>query len=218
MYEKLIKLLDDPKLAGAVATMLLAVFTWFARQMSFVPKYYIQKANTKRNENSVIDGARRDQLLNKLKHTGAIYIHLIRYHNGGGELKKGVPIKLTVDIEKLGHVCSKCVSGCRMRTREFPPPIIDQWQNITITGCWNNIVRKTVLNPHDVTFVTYKDMDHEHRDIWDQYNIKAYKEIFVKHRKTCFYTIGISFCNRFEDVKNIDGALSMAAKQMANLL
>ena len=215
MYDKIIKLLDDPKLATAVASFILVLFTWLTRQAMRIPRHFKNKANTKRNQQSVIDGAKRDHVLAKLKKTGAIYIHLIRYHNGGGALKHGAPLRMSVDIEKLGSACDKCVTKCRSNGSG---PLIYNWQNILISGSWLNVVKHSVLNPTEVTVVKKKQLDHEHQEIWEASNISMYKEIFVIHKRTCFYTIGLSFCPRFEEVGQADGALSLASRQMANLL
>lgn len=215
MYDKFIKLLDDPKLATAIASFLVVILTWLTRQIMKVPRLFKDQKNTRRNQQSVIDGAKRDNILYRLKRTGAIYIHLVRYHNGGGALKRGAPLKMSVDIEKLGSACDLCATTCRQGKAK---PILHQWQNIQITGSWNVVVKNTVLHPGEINVVKMEDLDHEHKEIWEEVSIAEYREIFVKHKRTCFYTIGISFCPRFKNSNHSDGALSLAARQMANLL
>lgn len=217
MYDKFIKLLDDPKFAAGIASMLLAAVGWLTRQLSKVPHQYRQKAREKRNQQSVVDGARRDRIMHDLKRTGAKYIHLVRYHNGGSKLKQGVPISLTVDLEKTGSICDKCITKCRFYNGEIKP-LMNDWQNIKIQGSWFNVVKRTVLSPNDVNIVKLSQLDAAHQQIWEKYVIDEYHEILVKHKKDCFYTIGLSFCPRFKNHGQTQGILSLAARQMANLL
>jgi hypothetical protein len=217
MLDRLLKILDDDRAAGAIAAMALGVITWVVRNFGKIPRLLEYKRIERRNRESIVDGAKRDNILNELKATGAKYIHLVRYHNGGGALKRGTPIYLSVDIEKTGISCEGCLSHCRTY-KGYVPPIIDEWQKIRIKGAWFGIVENTVLNPDDVNVVNYEDLDHEHREIWDRLNLKEYHEIFVLHKNDCFYCIGLSFCSRFQGSVHTSGVLSLASRQLANLL
>lgn len=216
MLDKLLRILDDERITAAFAAFVLAIFTFIIRQASKLPRIIENARNTKRNQQSIIDGARRDGILRDLKDTGAKFIHLVRYHNGGGALKRGTPIYMTVDIEKLGSACDNCIAHCRAY-KGHAEPIIDERQKIRINGAWFNVVKKTVLNPDDVNEVRPEDLDENHRQIWEKYNIQEYHEIFVVHKHDCFYCIGLSFCSRFTAART-SGSMSIAARQMANLL
>lgn len=217
MQGKIIKLLDDPKLATAIASFMVVLLSWITRHLMKIPRLYKDKSREKRNQRAIIEGGKRDRILNELLDTGAKYIHLVRYHNGGSKLKHGVPIAMSVDMEKTNDmVCEKCATKCRFY-RGSVDPIIDEWQKIKLRGSWFDVVKHTVMNPNDVNVVNSDQLDASHRQIWEQYTIDQYHEILVKHKRDCFYCIGLSFCPRMKEV-NTQGKLSLAARQMANLL
>lgn len=210
-------MLDDERLAAGAAAFALAFVTWIIKQGGAIPRYFEQKKYSKRNTASIIDGAKRDMVMRSLKDTGAKYIHLIRYHNGGGHLKKGSPIHLSVDIEILGDSCDHCITHCR-QFKGYKVPIQPDWQNIKIQGSWFTVVRETVTNPEVVNVVRYEQLDLQHQHIWEGYNIKEYHEIFVCHMADCFYCIGLSFCSRFAHKADTAGLMSLASRNLANLL
>lgn len=146
------------------------------------------------------------------RQTGALYIHVIRYHNGGGGIKKGNPLRMTVEWEYPGTHCSGCMNDCPIHQKV--PRIQRDWDNVPLTPAWLHIVRNTVENKDKTNSHSIENLDQESRDIWTVYRISLYKEKFIKHTETSFYTLGISFCERTKMIENVDGLMVHASNRL----
>ncbi len=123
---------------------------------------------------------------------------------------------MTVDWEETGHVCTNCVANCR-NYREIPR-LQNQWQGIHITEAWHRVIEKTLLLKGEINTVNYSNLDGNHQQLWNDAKIHIYKEVLIKHKKFGFYTLGLSFCIRFKNYDDADGMMSLAARQLKNLL
>jgi hypothetical protein len=88
-------------------------------------------------------GSKINKVVNWLaQHSGAIYVHIIHYHNGKVSMKKKYVLdKMTVEWEELGRVCHNCITKCRYTGVE---PLQDQWDNVAISEGWREIMTETI--------------------------------------------------------------------------
>ena len=137
---------------------------------------------------------------------GAIYSHVIQYHNHG-------PKKMSVLIESIGKPCTNCISKCRnvASIRRLQ----EEWIERPIASFWlDRMALKTLELDGRVNHVNYDELDNLHKEIWNDVNINQFREILVKVKNDGFITLSFSFCSRFTEAENIDARLTNLANRI----
>jgi hypothetical protein len=140
---------------------------------------------------------------------GCIYGHVIQYHNHG-------PIKMTVLYEATGHPCQSCLHQCGNAFKI--ERLQKEWINRPILPFWlNHMALKTLEKNGLVNLLLYDKLDDLHKEIWNNANIYSYREILVSTKSDGFITLGLSFCERFKEIQNVDAKMISAANQLHKL-
>lgn len=207
-----------------VAALIVAILTALIAYFKKLPAYIIKKRAEKRRRRleitqlaAVKAGNKINNIIDQLGNdTGALYVHIIRYHNGGYPLEVGHALNMTVEWEEPGHSCDGCMTQCSMYKKV--PRVQHQWKGQPVTGNWFDIIEHTLNNKTECTTIPIENMDDEHADLWKTYNIALFKEVFIKHTELGFYTLGLSFCRRTKDIDVADGLMVHAAGQLNKYL
>jgi len=203
-------------IAGLVAAIIAALLAFFKR----VPKLIGVKRTVLDGVVIVDRGSEINNTVNHLgKYSGAIYIHIIRYHNGKSN-RPGKPVywdKMTVAWEETGRACQNCLTQCG-NSKDIRP-VQKEWEKIEITPDWRlKVLDKTRQLNGDIHTVTIEQMGRFHKSVFKSLGIKTYKEVYIKEKKGEMYTLGLSFCARFENYFEAEGMMMLAAKQLKNVL
>lgn len=152
--------------------------------------------------------------------SGALYIHVIRYHNGEDTKHAGDVVhydRMTVEYEVIGHTCGECGSDCFKVTGI--PEVKEEWKGVKIDDDWRaRCYEPTCRSRGDVNTVKIEQLNKSGQDIFNRLEIKVFKEIFICKTKRGTYTLGLSFCNRYKKVNLADGMMTLAAKNLSNNL
>jgi len=155
------------------------------------------------------------------RHSGALYIHVIRYHNGHEADDKSEIIdydRMSIEYEIIGKTCGLCGADCFKLTGGIPE-VKPDWQGIPIADDWRaECYNKTMKSKGEVNTVSIDQMSAAGQEIFEIHRLKIYKEIFICKTKRGIYTLGLSFCNKFEKPSLADGMMTLAAKQLSNNL
>ena len=176
-------------LAGLVALLLTAAATFFRK----LPQYIVEKRQ-RRNFEDVVN---LDIILDDLvEETGAVYGHIIKYHNGNKELKPGAEWRMTVTWESLGKPCLDCEHKCVFGKTNKRKRLQQDWDNVPVSSNWFRIVSKAYLNPNQphITYITDEDLSDIEVEVWKQAGIHSFMEILIKVKDRKFFTLGLSFC------------------------
>lgn len=220
-----IKLMDWQEKANEfAAAVLLALGAALIAFFKKLPKYLREKKKAKELKAAVElqfaavkVGNKINRIIDSLGNsTGALYVHIIRYHNGGDAVKPGKGLNITVEWEEPGKPCSGCVDKCSFYNKV--PRIQHEWKGQPVVGNWFDIVDHTLNHKDGVTTYSIEEMDSAHQDVWQRVNIHLYKEMFIKHTEMGFYTLGLSFCRRLRNVRNVDGQMIQAVGQLKQLI
>lgn len=215
------KLISDEKVVAALGALIVALLTYMTRALTYVPRKFKEKQNKIANQQAIVAGWKRNEILSGLLDVGAVYVLLVRYHNGGGLLKNSRFIYMSVDVEKLGYVCMKCMGNCQARGNGFAKSIAKDWQNFKIynTDGYFEWIKDVVVHDNKVHSVDIEQMDTNGKMLNASYGIYAVREIFVKHADNRFYTILLAFCKRTRNIDDsINSQIIMAANRMAPLV
>jgi hypothetical protein len=169
------------------------------------------------------EGSEINNIIAKLKNSGATYITIIRYHNGG-------PYKMSVEWEALGDPCTTCVHQCAVYGKL--KPLQKDWQGIKVNNVWAEIIEKTIsldgkLNTKDMAWFDSDDVVDNHsqldidfnKNIWKAYGIDTFKEVLLSHKSgKQTMTLGLSFCARFSDYHGADIKMEMARRRLKELV
>ena len=137
---------------------------------------------------------------------GAIYSHVIQYHNHG-------PKKMSVLIESTGKPCKDCITKCS--NQGTIRRLKEEWDDRPIDPFWlTRMALKTLELDGRVNHVNYDDLDTIHKEIWSDVNIYQFREILVKVKNDGFITLSFSFCSRFTEVGNVDAILTNLANRI----
>lgn len=200
-------------IAAVIGLIVTALATWFYK----VPRLITEKIIEKQQLKAIQSGSKVANIIADLcQRSGALYVHIIRYHNGGDRLKEGHPVNMTVDWEAVGTACNSCANQCEFRGHRVR--VQADWQSQPLDQGWFKVVEKTISNKHEPQKWTIEEMDTKHQEIWSALGIFRFKEMFIKHKTKGFYTLGLSFCQRFKGYDRADGHMAHAAKQLINLL
>ena len=199
---------------GALIGIVIATAIVFFRKL---PKYIIEKISESRNVRALAIGSSiNDELYTISENSYAMYNHIILYHNGKGNIKKDKEIHMTVKWERIGHTCDGCMSDCSFKGKI--PRIKKDWKNQEVSPQWRKLVERTVNLKHELINSNFDDMEDEVKDIWEKAKIFAYKEILIKHKSFGFYTLGLSYCQRFKDVNIPEGIIKKSVNKLKELL
>lgn len=203
-------------IAALVAAILSLLVAFFKR----IPKF-IGIKHTRLDEITVINkGSEINNIANDLSdYSGAIYIHIVRYHNGG-KRNKNKPVywdKMTVDWEEIGRSCEMCITACRNRLEI--KRVQKEWQGIPITDNWRHkVMDRTRMLSGEIHTVHKAELNKVHQSIFNRLGIGCYKEVYIKEKKDGMYTLGLSFCDRFINYQQAEGMIYLAAKQLRNII
>jgi len=202
-------------IAGLIAAILAALIAFFKR----VPKFIGITRTPLTGVKIVNKGSEINNIINDLSdYSGAIYVHIVRYHNGKKDKNKPIHWdKMTVEWEEIGHACDKCITACRNRLEV--KRVQKEWQKIPITDNWRHkAMNKTRSLQGEINTICKGDLNEIHQSIFDRLDIECYKEVYVKSDQTEMYTLGLSFCGRFSNYVQAEGMIYLAAKQLRNII
>lgn len=209
--------LFEEHLNKAVAALLAMLFLSLIGLLKKVPKYLREKISESRNIKALeIGGAISDEVDRIQSISSAIYNHIIFYHDGEGDLKKDKDIHMTIKWERTGHVCDDCMEECPLKTRI--PKLKPHWNNEEVTDEWREVIRETVHLKGKVNSNYIKDVSEDIQDIWKESSIFTYKEFLIKHKSFGFYTLGLSYCKRLEDIDIPEGTINKSINKIKELL
>ena len=148
------------------------------------------------------------------KHSGAIYVHVVHYRNGY-KGKKYKANRMTVKYERTGLVCDMCASKCMLEIKR----IQDDWDEIEISDYWLSVMEETINLDGRINTIRFDELEPISQSIWKNLHIEVYKEIFIKSINLhSYFTLGLSFCNRFKKFDWAEGMMSLAARQLKTAL
>lgn len=204
-----------------VALILASIGAIILAGLKRLPKF-IGFERTILDELTIINRAEALRLIFRTlkRHSGALYIHIIRYHNGKKIEHEGDPViydRMSVEYEIIGHTCGDCGTDCFKITGV--PEVKHEWQKIPIADDWRaEAYDKTMASKGQVNTVRKEQMSKVGQEIFDRLKIEIFKEIFICKTKRGTYTLGLSFCSRYRKVGLADGMMVLAAKNLSNSL
>ena len=208
------------KMADKTATIIAAVLTFLILVLKKVPRF-IGFQQTMFDGVTVVRKGHEinESLADIINYTNALYVHIIRYHNGKKKRGENLHvIKMTVEWEEVGEPCKNCGKDCVLYKNKVRK-VRRQWQNILINPEWKEkFLDKTVELQGEVNTVEIDEMNHIHQDIWKNVFIGLIKEVYIKTTKNEIYTLCVSFCERDKENEYADGVISLTAKQLRNYL
>jgi hypothetical protein len=197
-----------------IAGLIAAFVAWFTLILRKLPDYLLE-VRQKREFDKL---GKLDVLLDEIvDDVGAIYGHVIKYHNGGEELAVGNNWLMSVVWESVGKPCHDCGDRCAFAKKH--KRLQSEWQKEPISSEWFKIVQKSYLEREKchATSIDDKNLGEVQRQIFKRSNIHTYMEVFIKSRKMEFFTLGLSFCDKHEGLKSC-GAVIITARQLNKLL
>jgi hypothetical protein len=193
------------KAVGYIIAILIAALLAFFKK---IPFFYRSKANRIRNETIWYNASATYNIIQNLADiTGAMYVHVVRYHNKG-------PHKLTIDAEVTGKSCGNCVTQCHLNRRI--ERMQHDWQAVPLTS-WGVKNALNILN-NTATDLTVQDITESERDVFMRYGICTMKQVFIKHKPDGFIVLSVSFCCRFKAINNVNGLISQEARRLEKYL
>jgi len=206
-----IQKLFEEKTIEIIGIIVTAIFLSLNRFFKRLPDYIFQKIRKEKQLEGLQKGSAINNVIRELAlNAGAIYVHLIRYHNGG-------PYKMTVEWESLGRACPQCITKCK--NYKGIPPLQNDWRSYQLSNIWAEIVAKTIQMDGVINEVDGSGFDQLHKDMWNNYKIHSYKEVIVKHKSNKdTWCLGLSFCQRFEDHHEANAMMDMARRKLKDLL
>ena len=147
----------ENKATEIVVTILVFSISALVAFFRKLPKRYKHNYRRKRQMEGLRKGSTINNIIRKLTlESNAIYIHVIRYHNGG-------PYKMSVEWEGTGLTCAGCTHSCR--NFKGVRPVQKDWQNEKVTDIWGEIVYNTIRLDGGLNIVTSNTFDQMHMDI-----------------------------------------------------
>jgi len=155
-----------------------------------------------------------------VEYSGALYIHVIRYHNGKKNKDLSKPVhydRMSVEYEEIGKTCGQCGTDCfKFKTI---PELKPDWQKIPIADDWRKgVYDKTVALKQSVHTISVDQLDQSGQEIFQRFHIKLFKEIYIGTTERGTYTLGLSFCTKFEDTNSAEGLMTLSSKQLSNYM
>jgi hypothetical protein len=211
------------KSAEGIIAGLVFLFTLLISMWKRIPKKVLHQYRKNNQLEGLKKGSEINNIMSKLKSSGAIYITIIRYHNGG-------PYKMSVEWEVLGDPCMKCAHQCKNYGNL--KPLQKDWQGIKVNNVWAKITSETIMSDGRMNTkrIEWFDSDQVVKDcnstdiefnkkIWDLYGISSFKEMLLTHKSGKeSYTLGLSFCARFRDYEEADLQMEMARRKLRHLI
>lgn len=187
-----------------IAIMVAAVIAFFKK----IPLFYRTKANKIRNELIWKNASATYNIIQRLADTtGAIYVHVVRYHNKG-------PHKLTIDAEVLGRSCDNCITKCNYN-RQIKR-IQHDWQGVPLTS-WGVKNALQVMQDKSVNLIV-NNISEAEKDVFVNYGIYNMRQVFIKHKHDGFIVLSVSFCERFKAINNVNGLIESEARRLEKYL
>ena len=203
-------------LTQLLATIMVGMTAATAAFFKKLPQHYFET----KQKTQVEKMQQLDIILDDLvDETGAIYGHIINYHDGHKELLAGDKWRMTVTWESLGKPCVSCTNTCEFRELGGRKRLQEEWQDVHVTSGWFKTVSKAYLDKstYHLTSVTDKKIGKEELEIFQRSGIHTFVEILIKVKNKTFYTLGLSFCKKYEEEGRYI-AIIPAGKRLAKLL
>ena len=210
---------------GLVAFLLListAVIAFIKR----IPAKVIHEYRRRKQLVDIAKGSEINNIIRKLKVTGALFIHIIKYHNGG-------PYKMTVEWEAVGDPCHYCKHQCTHFKNGKVQPLQKHWVNQRVSNVWAHIIGKTLHLNGGLNTFTIGDFDklvedpekhveaaeiENHKAIFRSANIEVFKENLLIMSGKDSYTLGLSYCPQAVITEENDIDQLMAARLLKKAL
>lgn len=204
------KLFED-KTIEVISVIVTALFIAINRFFKKLPGAILHRIRRGKQLDGLQKGSAINNIIRKLAlDSGAIYVHLIRYHNGG-------PYKMTVEWESIGRICHNCVKQCG--NFKSIKPLQSDWSGQPVSNIWSLVIQNTIKLDGLINEVDGCNFDKLHKDIWIDAKIHSYKEIVLKHKANKdTWCLGLSFCERFNNHNEADIMMEMASRKLKKLL
>lgn len=202
------------KITEELATLLIIIITSLFAFFRKLPERFLHNYRKNKQLAGLMKGSNINNIVSELKWGGALFIHIIRYHNGG-------PYKMTIEWEEVGIPCLGCAHPCR-RNLITPKPLQQDWQAVKVSAVWNKVViSKTIQldGAVNTVVITNDGFDQFTKDIWEASKIYTYMEVLLKHSGSKeSWCLGLSFCENFQDFEGVRVNMEMAARKLRKLL
>lgn len=199
---------SNDAIAAILVVLVIVLFKFFSK----VPSMVLEKYRTKKYKSGMYKASAINNIMNHLgKRSGAIYVHIVRYHNGGREFA-------TVEWEETGNICTGCTFKDCFESGEEIPLLQSRWQRSPLKNDWIAVVEKSINLHGQINKVVPKDLDEMSKKIWEEARIVLYKEVFLKIKHSGVYTLGLSFCKFHDTTEDNDALIFQLANQLRHLL